>query len=454
MRGPKRTKLTLASTLLTAVVATLLVLSMSGCAAPAATPTAAAPTAAPAPAGGTPAPAAAGGKTINIGVLLPLTGGSSTIGVLCKAGYELGQEIVNNEGGIKSMGGAKLNFVFADTASKPDVAVSQAERLITKEKMPMLEGAFNSSATFPATEVAEKYKIPWLVLGAVRDDLTDRGFKYLFRPNYKSIQDVYSQFFAVDAFDKEFKKPLKTVALLYEATDWGTAHMENVKKLLAERGIKVVVDEGFPAEAADLTPQILKTKAANPDAIFIAVYTPQGILLANGLAENKVNSTVISAGASTSEPGFFKAVGNKVDYWYTVDEWEVGITNVKTWAKPINEEFKKKAGEDMNAFAAQAWTNVWITVDVLERAGSTDPEKLREALAATKIDGSMEGKGVGRALLMPWKSITFGPDGQNPEAKGTLTQIVGGKKFIAFPAEYRDPAFKLVYPPPPWDQRK
>lgn len=439
----KRTLARHLSLLLTVVVVAGLVIS--GCGGQAAPP----PAATQAPATTQPA---AGGE-VKIGALVPLTGGLAELGKAIKDGYETAAEIVNEEGGIKCMGGAKLKFVYADSGGKPDVGVSQSERLITVEKVAMISGAYQSSVTFPATEVAERYKIPWLVQGAVRDDLTDRGFKYLFRPNYKSISEATVHMGAVDYLTKQHNVQIKTVAFIYEATDWPMSMVPHLKRMFTERGVQIVMDEGIPPEATDLTSNILKIKAAKPDLLWFLFYTPQAILLVKGLQEHQVDTIVMSSGSSTSEPSFFQAVGPLADYIMTPDEWEIGILNVKPWAKPIADRYKAKAGVDLAAFPAQAIANVFIIQDVLERACSTDPEKLREALAATKI--TEEGKGTGRALIMPWKAIEFGPDGQNPHGGNVITQIRenGTKKYIVYPPEFQDPNYKTVFPPPKWSER-
>ncbi len=430
----------------------LLVISvaLSGCTSPAAPPAA---TQAPG-AAATKAPAApAQVSEIKIGALVPLTGGLAELGKAIKDGYETAAEIVNEEGGIKSMGGAKLKFIYADSGGKPDVGVSQTERLITVEKVAMISGAYQSSVTFPATEVAERYKIPWLVQGAVRDDLTERGFKYLFRPNYKSISEAVIHMGALDYLMKQHNVQIKTVAFIYEATDWPMSMMPHLRRLFGERGIQIVLDEGIPPEATDLTSNILKIKNAKPDLLWFLFYTPQAILLVKGLQEQKVDTIVFSSGSSTSEPSFFQAVGALADYIMTPDEWEIGILNVKKWAKPIADRYKAKAGVDLAAFPAQAIANVFIIQDVLERAASTDPEKLREALAATKI--TKEGEGTGRALIMPWKAIEFDATGQNPHGGNVITQIRenGTKKYIVYPPEFQDPNYKTVFPPPKWSER-
>ncbi|OYX04340.1 MAG: ABC transporter substrate-binding protein, partial [Rhizobiales bacterium 32-66-8] len=143
---------------------------------------------------------------VNIGCVLPLSGGSATVGSQIKAGAQIAVDQINRDGGIKSMNGAKLNVVFGDSQSKADIGVTETERLITRENVAVLCGAFNSAVTFPATEVAERYKTPWVVLGSVKDEITERNFKYVFRINNKANFDAREQLDAMDLLAKETGK--------------------------------------------------------------------------------------------------------------------------------------------------------------------------------------------------------------------------------------------------------
>ncbi|PIK73091.1 ABC transporter substrate-binding protein, partial [Methylobacterium frigidaeris] len=134
---------------------------------------------------------------ISVGWVLPLSGGSAAIGQQARTGVQIAVDQINAAGGIKALNGAKLKLVFADSQSKPDIGVSETERLIQRENVAVMSGAFNSAVTFPATEVAERYKTPWIVMGAVKDEITERNFKYVFRINNKATYDAREQLDAI-----------------------------------------------------------------------------------------------------------------------------------------------------------------------------------------------------------------------------------------------------------------
>lgn len=112
--------------------------------------------------------AALSADAVKVGVVLPLTGISATIGNQTMNGAKAAAEQINEKGGVASLGGAKLELIFADSQSKPDIGASEVERLIQREGVATVLGAYNSGVTFPASEVAERYKTPWIVTGAVK----------------------------------------------------------------------------------------------------------------------------------------------------------------------------------------------------------------------------------------------------------------------------------------------
>jgi len=143
---------------------------------------------------------------VKIGIILPLSGPLAPIGNSMKNGAELVAEEVNNAGGIKSMKGAKIKLVFADSRGKSDVGMSEAERLISRENVSALSGAFQSAVTYTSTEVAERYKVPFLTSVAVMPEITGRGFKYVFRNTTPNSFSVKMRTECVEDMEKRFGK--------------------------------------------------------------------------------------------------------------------------------------------------------------------------------------------------------------------------------------------------------
>ncbi|MFG1365250.1 ABC transporter substrate-binding protein [Xanthobacter versatilis] len=389
--------------------------------------------------------------TISIGCVLPLSGGSASVGNQIKAGTQIAVDQINREGGIKSMGGAKLAVLFGDSQSKADIGVTETERLITRENVAALCGAFNSAVTFPATEVAERYKTPWVVLGAVKDEITERNFKYVFRINNKANYDAREQVDAIDLLAQESGKKPKTIALIYEGSDWGRSHAANIKKFAAERGYAVVLDEAAPPNQVDFSNQLLKVRASRPDVLIVAFYTPDHLILSRQLMDQRLDIPfgVHSVGGGTEDPAFYKAIAPRaVDYYFVQEDFQIDIVEATKDPAILDADKRSKEmlGYGLTAYSAQGLATIYVIRDALERAGSADREKLRDALAATDI-------AAGPALAAGYQRIKFDAQGQNTFAHGVISENLGGKRRTVWPKDNRLPDTKPVWPVPEWSKR-
>ena len=386
-----------------------------------------------------------------IGFVLPLSGGSATVGAQTKTGAIVAAEQINRQGGLQSLGGAKIKLVFGDSQTKPDIGASETERLIKREKVSLICGAYNSAVTFPSSEVAERYKTPWLVTGSVKDEITERGFAYVFRPNNKALYDANEQISAIELFREESGRGPERIGMLYEGTDWGRSHAANVRKLLKKKGYKLVMDEAYPPGQIDFSPQLLKMRAKKPEAIIVALYTPDHIIFSKQYLENRLDMPygIHSVGAGSEDPAFYAAVPQAaVDYMFVQEDWQIdkleGIASGPLYEG--NRRFKELLGYAMNAYGAQGYSNTYVIYDALERAGSPEREKIREALAATNITR-------GPALIMGYQKIAFDRDGQNVDAHGVISQNQGGKRITMWPLANRPPGAAPVWPIPSWKNR-
>lgn len=390
--------------------------------------------------------------TVKMGCVLPLTGGSAAVGNQTRAGVIAAVDIFNKNGGVKSLGGAKLEAVFGDSQSKADVGVAETERLIQRENVAVLCGAFNSAVTFPSTEVAERNKTPWVAVGAVKDEVTERNFKYTFRINNKAIYDAREQLDAIALLTKETGKSVKRLALFFEGGDWGRSHAANIRKLVTERGFEIVLDEPAPPNPVDFTSQLLKIRSSKPDALILALYTPDQLLFTRQLAEQRLDIPfgVHSAGGGTEDPSFYKVVDPKmVGYYFVQEDWQVDMLEVNK--DPMLHEIDKRTrdmlGYGMSAYVAQGVSAVYVIADALERSKSADRQKLRDALAATDITS-------GPALFPGYQRIKFDEQGQNTFAHGVISENIGGKRLTIWPKENRAATTTPVWPVPTWSQRK
>jgi branched-chain amino acid transport system substrate-binding protein len=153
-------------------------------------------------------PALAQPKVVKVGNILPLSGPSASVGQQNKNSQDMAIEEINAAGGIKSLGGTKITMLYADSESKPDKGVAEAERLINTEKVNVLTGCWNSAVTYPTTAVAERYGIPFIVPVSVADKITEQGFKTVFRIAAKDSWWTRDQFVFLSDLQKEFNKKI------------------------------------------------------------------------------------------------------------------------------------------------------------------------------------------------------------------------------------------------------
>lgn len=381
---------------------------------------------------------------VKIGNVEPLSGPSASVGQQGKNAREMAVEEINAAGGIKSLGGAKLELIYADSKSDPNVGVTETERLINTDKVNIVTGCWNSGVTYPSTAVAERYGVPFVVPVSVRDTITERGFKYVFRIAAKDSWWTRDQFTFLKDMKAEFGTELKTIAFVYENGDWGTGFAAQWQKLAVEAGFKVVLDEPYPSTATDLTPVANKIRRAKPDVLLLTSNAADAVLITNTLADYKVTpKVVIGSGGGHADPTFLSGTSGNAKYMFDIVEWETDVN--KPGAKEINAKFKAKYGANLTGEAVDAYVAMYVIADALERSASLEPAKIRDALAATDLK-------TGPAAIVAYDSIKFDTTGQNENAALAIVQIndlgQGLERITVWPKASRRAGYTPVFPMP------
>lgn len=379
---------------------------------------------------------------VKVGNIEPLSGPSAAVGQQGKYARDMAVEEINAAGGIKSLGGAKLEMIYADSESKPEKGVAEAERLINTEKVNVLTGCWNSSVTYPVTAVAERYGIPFVVPVSVADKITEQGFKNVFRIAAKDSWWVRDQFAFIKDMEKEFNTKVETLAFVYENGDWGKGFAKSWKEFAEKGGYKVVLDEPYPSTATDLSPVVQKIKRSNPDVLLLVSNAADAILLTNTLAEYKVKpKAIIGSGGGHADPSFLKSVAKNAQGVYDIVEWETDVN--KPGAKTANEKFKARYGYDLAGESVDAYIAMHVLADALERAASLEPAKIREALASTKLS-------TGPAMIASYDAVEFDQSGQNKHAALCIIQIndmgKGLERITVWPKNARRAGYTPVFP--------
>lgn len=398
----------------------------------------AAPTPAPRPKM-TPNPAA--GK-VDVGVLYPQTGDNARFGIACTNAVQLAADHINEEGGILSMGGAALNLVIADATSDATQARSQAERLITQNKLAAGTGCYVSSITLVVTEVSERNKLPW-VTGSVSNKLTERNFKYFFQVSPKSSMFGQMQVETAKRLGEEIGPKLNKVAIVFEDTSYGTSTSEGLRATAEKLGFEIVLYEAYSAGFTDASPLVNKIKATKAEILFPVCYLTDSILIVKTMRDQKVNAAIIGGGAGFLMPEFVQALGPDAEHIFSVGSWNHNIScpDVSVFSKAYEERHK----EFLMEHAGEAYVMTWVIKEALEKAASADPAKVRDAMAALDLT-------AGPGSAMPGCAVKFDATGWNEKVHPVMVQWTNGQLVTVWPPE--DAKIKPVWPIPPWDQRK
>jgi len=387
-------------------------------------------------------PAAAQEKTVRIGAIYPLSGALASTGAEIKAAIELAVDIINNphpelEGlplaagaGLTKLNGAKIEVVFGDSQGKPEVGLADAQRLIQQEKVVALTGAYQSAVTKTASRVAEQSGIPYLNGESSSPDLTDRGYKWFFRtsPTDDTFVENMMQF-----LDGVKKVPTKKIAVVYENTDFGVNTYKAVERFAKKYNREIVANIAYAAGSPSVTAEVQKLAASKPDVALFASYTSDAMLFVRTMRESKYAPPVLLANdAGFIDSRFVQEVGPQVQGVLTRDVWSNDVAAGKAGLKKINDMYKAKTGKDLNGNNARSMQGVLVLADAINRAGSTDPEAIRKALAATDLNASQ--------IAMPWEGVKFDEKGQNQLGAGLILELKGAGYVPVWPDKYRTDA--------------
>jgi branched-chain amino acid transport system substrate-binding protein len=372
-------------------------------------------------------------KVIRIGASLSLTGGMATEGRLVRDGYDLYVKLVNERGGIK-VGGEphKVEMVYYDDESNAQRAVSLVERLIVQDKVNFVAGPYSSGISLPASAVAERHRTPMVLAHAASTPVYERGFKYVF-----GVLTTAEQY-TINMIRMGKDRDAKTIALIYENALFPQTGMRGAAQQAKDAGLEVVYNENYPTGTKDLSPMLAAAGAKKPDIILAAGYTADMILLARQAAELGVRPKMMGFMLGPTLPGFVKSLGRDAEYllepiqWSSNMPWKddtFGIT-----AQEYAARFEKEFGYKPDYHPPQSSAALIVYQRAIEKAGTLDPEKVRDAIAQTD-------------LMTFYGPIKFNERGQNVAKRMGVVQIQGGEPKVVYPPEHKQS--DLVYPMPP-----
>lgn len=389
---------------------------------------------------------------VKIGVIYPLTGNAASAGQSAKDAVELGVEIVNQgypelkamplgaTVGLTNLGGAKIVLVQADHQGNPQVGQQQTLRLITQDQVVAMLGSYHSSVSLVATAAAERQGIPFLVADSVALNITTRGFKWTFRsgPIAPDFAKAYTEFLT-DL--KKSGKKIDTIAIVNENTDYGSSVAASILEAAKAANINVAAQIPYNANSSDVSAQVLQLKTAKPDAVIFISYTADTILYFKTMKNlDYLPSIIIGDDAGFSDPTFIPNVGDLAQGVVNRSAFDIGKPGSNSYI--INEMFKAKFNRDLDDTSARWMQGFFVLADAINRAGSTEPDKIQAALKATNLTADQ--------LMIGYRGVKFDESGQNTLSATYLIQLQG-KQYVSVWPEDRATA-KFAYPMKGWNK--
>jgi len=370
-------------------------------------------------------------RAIKIGLVHPVSGGLAYSGGQGRLGCQLAIDEINAAGGIKSMGGARLEAALGDSQSRPEVGVSEVERL-HQEGVAAYVGCFSSAIALPATQAAAKYNTPFMIDVGVSDNIVNRGLKNVFRlaPGFgKCVDDAIE---GLGQVNKAAGGIAKKAVLVHEESEFGTGTAKLLAGKLPGIGIEVaeVIKHANPTR--DFSNVALRIRSLRPDLVIMSNYQNEYVLLARTLHQQKVDLAAM-----------FSVLGGGFNFKLVQEQPEVAqhMMDFNHWFDPRNPraaDLRKRAADRGALFTFEVYcgyNSVKCYADAVQRAGTADKEKVIAALEASTWSDH----------FMPYGATKF-VNGQNQGGKAVLLQASRTDIEVVWPNEFA--AAKPIFPKP------
>lgn len=392
-------------------------------------------------------------EVIKIGVLLPLTGTATQAGVETQALLKLFEKAINETdiginlpfhdvAGLPNLGGAKVEFVLGDL-STPDIAMAEAERLITEEKVIGLCGAFSSASTKTALVPAEKYGVILLSEGT-SESLQEGGYKYYGR-SYPGDGTFIRDSFEYLKHLNENGADIKTVALVSEDSEFGANIAKTEREWAAEYGFEVALDLSYSATASNVTSEVLRMKQADADVVMMSSYIADALLFMSTLKEqNYMPKMLFGQRGGFAASDFKGTLGADAQYVFSTSRWNTDLSSQVSKDMAAMYKADYSGGIDLiGDIVANAW-NAYMLAIIANQAGSTDVEAMRAEMAkGIEIDADQNPTGI--------PGFKYGETGQNEFTTAIVVQYLNDGLSTVYPADVA--AVDGVYPALGWSER-
>ncbi len=374
-------------------------------------------------------------KSLKVGVLLPRSGYQAGIGQDCQRGVEI------TNGVLKDLGYPTLEIMNGDTESNVDIARSRAEKMIA-DGAQLLVGAFDSGQSTAIAQVAEQKGIPYIINIAAAPQITEQGYKFVFR-NFSTAGMILSAAFAnqKEIFALTGSAP-KSVAFMHVNDTFGTAMAKGIGAVMPkfEMPYKIAEEIAYDPAARDLSVEVAKAKASGADALLVVSRLNDAILITRELVKQRWSPmAIMSMGPGWYEDQYMKTLGKLSDGPISFAPW---YDPNKPLSKKLEAALEKAyPGVNLNTNHVYTFEALLTAADAFKRAGTADPKALADAVRTTHITDNVS----------PGPGIMFNEKGQNDKVKDSAFQNRGGKLVTLAPKEAANG--KPEWPLTPYDKR-
>lgn len=379
------------------------------------------------------------GGVIKIGSLHPLTGPLALDGQQMDSAIKLAANAINEAGGIKALGGAKLEILSADTQGKPDVGQTEAQRMIDAGVVALI-GCYQSGVSQNVATVATRARVPLVLDITAADSVLQQGSKYVFRvqPNSSTIGRKSAEFLAAIAAEKNTS--FKKIAYLRDESEFGRSIFSAFETRAKELGMEVALDLAFdPFRTTDLTTEMTRVAAAKVDVLAVTGYFNDGLLVAR--AVNAVRPDVQAiygvAQAAFEQEAIFDGIDPAMAQNFLASS--IRYNGASEGVAKLRQKFKDELGAEMRLSAPFGYQCVEVIAAALETVTEPTGAKLRDAIAGIELGSTM--------LAYPGP-IKFDEIGENISATPQVVQIQNGKIVQVWPKDFAEA--ELALPARPW----
>lgn len=368
---------------------------------------------------------------LKIGMIHPVTGPLAFGGTQCRLGGTTAIDDINAAGGIKSMGGVKLEAMVGDAQGKPEIASALVDQM-AEAKVVGITGCYASNLALAATQTAARYNIPFSIDSGIADSITTRGLANVFRFFPANTPMTDQAIACLDALNKGAGSPAKSAVIVHEDSEFGTSTAKLLATKLGAIGLVVKETMGHATPTRDFTNIVLRIKEAAPDIVVLTDYPNEYQLLLRTLVQQKVN---LVAAYSVSGGGF------NLPFAKDQPAASQAMIDFNHWHNPHDPKalaFRKRIEDSGKVYGWEVlfgYFAVRVMADAIERAGSADPAKVIAAFAASTYAGAW----------LPYGPTKF-VNGQNQGARGLGLQIQNADIKVVWPAEFADA--KPLFPRP------